>query len=70
MEIFAHPAICTSPELVWALQERLGLRAVVEGRRVRMISTTRPTRPTDRPTPPPPTPTGGRPRLGIIRGRP
>lgn len=35
--IYAHPAITTSPEYIWALQERLGLRAVVEGRRVRLV---------------------------------
>lgn len=34
--IYAHPAICTTPELIWALQERLGMRAVVDGRRVRL----------------------------------
>lgn len=37
MNIYAHPAITTSPEYIWALQERLGLRAVVEGRRVRLV---------------------------------
>ncbi len=36
-EILVHPAITTTPELIWALQERLGLRAVVDGRRVRLI---------------------------------
>ena len=34
--IYAHPAICTTPELIWAIQARLGMRAVVEGRRVRL----------------------------------
>ena len=37
MNIYAHPAITTSPEYIWAIQERLGLRAVVEGRRVRLV---------------------------------
>jgi len=41
--IYAHPEICTTPELIWALQERLGMRAVVEGRRVRLVGTPRPT---------------------------
>ena len=35
--LYAHPSLTTSPELIWALQERLGLRAVVEGRRVRLL---------------------------------
>ena len=35
--IFAHPAICTTPELIWALQDRLCMRAVVDGRRVRLV---------------------------------
>lgn len=46
MEVFAHPTLCGKPELVWALQERLGMRAVVEGRRVRMVG---PARPSGRP---------------------
>lgn len=29
--VYAHPDMCPTPELIWALQERLGLRAVVEG---------------------------------------
>lgn len=36
-DIYAHPSITTSPEYIWAIQERLGLRAVVEGRRVRLV---------------------------------
>lgn len=36
-KIFAHPTMCTTPELIWALQERLGMIAVVEGRRVRLV---------------------------------
>ena len=32
--LYAHPSLTTSPELIWALQDRLGLRAVVEGRHV------------------------------------
>ena len=35
--IYAHPAITTSPELIWALQDRLCMRAVVDGRRVRLV---------------------------------
>lgn len=34
--IFAHPSMCTTPELIWALQERLDMIAVVESRRVRL----------------------------------
>ena len=41
--IFAHPAITTSPELIWALQDRLGMIAIVEGRRVRLVGEPRPT---------------------------
>lgn len=41
--IYAHPAICATPELIWALQERLGMRAVVEGRCVRLVGEPRPT---------------------------
>lgn len=41
--IYAHPAICATPELIWALQERLGVRAIVEGRRVRLVGEPRPT---------------------------
>jgi len=40
--IYAHPSITTSPEYIWALQERLGLRAVVEGRRVRLVGEPKP----------------------------
>lgn len=40
--VFAHPALCTTPDLIWALQERLGMRAVVEGRRVRLIGPPQP----------------------------
>lgn len=40
--IFVHPALCASPALIQAMQERLGMRAVVEGRRVRMVGTARP----------------------------
>lgn len=46
MNVFAHPALCSSADLIWALQERLGMRAVVEGARVRMIG---PARPSGRP---------------------
>ena len=35
--LYAHPSLTTSPELIWALQDRLGLRAVVEGRHVRLL---------------------------------
>lgn len=37
-DIYAHPAITSSPELILALQERLGLRAIIQGHRVRLVS--------------------------------
>ena len=37
--LFAHPCMSSSPELIRALQERLGLRAVVDGHRVRLVGT-------------------------------
>jgi len=42
-DIYAHPSMCTTPELIWALQERLGMIAIVEGRRVRLVGEPRPT---------------------------
>lgn len=65
--IYLHPTMTSSPGLIQALQERLGMRAVVEGHRVRMIG---PARLTGRPIPQsPPTTAVGRPRFGVIRGR-
>ena len=37
--IYAHPALTTTPDDIRALQERLGLCAVIEGRRVRLVGT-------------------------------
>lgn len=37
--LYAHPCMTSSPELIRALQERLGLRAVVDGQRVRLVGT-------------------------------
>ena len=37
--LYAHPCMTSSPELIRALQERLGLRAVVDGHRVRLVGT-------------------------------
>lgn len=35
--LYAHPTITSSPDLIRALQTRFGLRAIVEGARVRLI---------------------------------
>lgn len=40
--IYAHPSMCTTPELIWAIQDRLGMRAVIEGRRVRLVGEPKP----------------------------
>ena len=37
--IYAHPTMTSSPDLVQALQERLGLRAIVQGSRVQLVNT-------------------------------
>lgn len=42
MEVFAHPELCTSPDLIRALWERLGMLAVVDGHRVRLIGVAKP----------------------------
>lgn len=66
--IYVHPTMTSSPGLIQVLQQRLGMFALIQGTRVRLVN---PTRPTDRTThQPQPTPTGGRPRLSIVRGRP
>lgn len=36
-DIYAHPTITSSPDLIQALQDRFGLRAIVQGHRVRLI---------------------------------
>lgn len=41
--IYAHPAMCSDAHTIAALQERLGMRAVVDGRRVRLDGDPRPT---------------------------
>lgn len=41
-DIYIHPAITSSPGLVRALEERLGIRAVVEGKRVRLVGPPQP----------------------------
>lgn len=41
--IYAHPAMCSDAHTIAALQERLGMRAVVDGRRVRLVGEPRPT---------------------------
>lgn len=65
--IYVHPTMTSSPGLIQVLQQRLGMFALIQGTRVRLVN---PSRPTDRPTPQPSTKTGGRPRLDIVRGRP
>lgn len=62
--LYVHPVWTTSPELIWALQERLGLRAVVDGRRVRLVGEPRWS---GRPAPCALEPRGG--RLFVIGGR-
>ena len=37
-DIYAHPTMTSSPDLIRALQERLGLRAIIQGHRVRLVS--------------------------------
>ena len=36
--LYVHPTITSSPDLIQALQARLGLRAIVQGHRVRLVS--------------------------------
>lgn len=36
--VYAHPTMTSSPDLIQALQDRLGLRAIIQGRRVRLVS--------------------------------
>ena len=36
-DIYAHPTMTSSPDLIRALQERLGLRAIIQGHRVRLV---------------------------------
>ena len=36
-DIYAHPTITSSPDFVQALQERLGLLAIVQGSRVQLV---------------------------------
>lgn len=36
-DIYIHPSITSSPGLVRALEERLGMHAIVRGRRVRLF---------------------------------
>lgn len=43
--IYAHPTTTTSPGQIQALQERLGLRAIVQGHRVHLVGTPRPSAP-------------------------
>ena len=38
-DIYAHPTITSSPDLIQALQEHLGLRAIVQGSRVQLVNT-------------------------------
>jgi hypothetical protein len=35
--LYAHPTITSSPDLIQALQERLGLLAIVQGSRVQLV---------------------------------
>lgn len=35
--LYAHPTITSSPDLIQALQEHLGLRAIVQGSRVQLV---------------------------------
>ena len=36
--VYAHPTMTSSPDLIQALQDRLGLRAIIQGRRVKLVS--------------------------------
>lgn len=36
--LYAHPVITSSPDLILALQERHGLRAIVQGSRVQLLN--------------------------------
>lgn len=58
LQIYAHPTITSRPEIILALETRRGLRAVVQGRHVRLIRT-----PNWRSSPPP---SGIEPRGGAL----
>ena len=35
--IYLHPCLCSDPMTIWAAEEVLRMRAVVEGQRVRLV---------------------------------
>ena len=66
--IYAHPTMTSSTDHIWALQQRLGLRAVIEGHRVRMVG---PAPLADRPLcNSSPATRAGRPYISLVRGQP
>lgn len=41
--VYLHPCLCSDPMTIWAAEEVLRMRAVVEGRRVRLVPRSEPT---------------------------
>lgn len=35
--IYLHPCLCSDPMTIWAAEEVMRMRAIVEGRRVRLV---------------------------------